>query len=158
LGRRVRRPPSARGHGAGLSRGGRMPSTRFEEARDYAFADQALALRARVRLTQRELAARLGVSARAIGAWEAGLSYPTAARLKDLLALYLERGAFLAGREAEEAAALWASVRAKAPRRTGPFDRSWFASLRSAAGGAEPAAALPPAAAPPRHDWGDAPD
>src|SRR5437588_9504163 len=70
-----------------------MPSTRFEEARDYAFADQALALRARAHLTQRELAARLGVSARAIGAWEAGLAYPTIARLKDLIALYPERGA-----------------------------------------------------------------
>ena len=30
-----------------------MSSTRFEEARDYAFADQALALRERAGLTQR---------------------------------------------------------------------------------------------------------
>jgi transcriptional regulator with XRE-family HTH domain len=65
-----------------------MPPTRFDEARDYAFADQALALRERARLTQRELAALLGVSERAIGAWEAGLSYPSAARLRELIALY----------------------------------------------------------------------
>src|SRR5437016_2534542 len=142
-----------------------MPSTRFEEARDYAFADQALALRAQARLTQRELAARLGVSARAIQAWEAGLSYPTAARLKELIALYVERGAFLAGCAAEEAAALWASVRAKAPRRTPPFDAVWFATLRSAAAvapaGPPPVPAGAPPGAPERapwQAWGEAPD
>src|SRR6266446_5711287 len=41
-----------------------MPSTRLDEARDYAFADKALALRERARLTQRDLAARLGVTVR----------------------------------------------------------------------------------------------
>jgi DNA-binding transcriptional regulator YiaG len=56
-----------------------MPSTRFDEARDYTFADQALALRERARLTQRDLAALLGMSERAIQAWEAGLSYPVPA-------------------------------------------------------------------------------
>jgi len=91
-----------------------MSSSRFDDGRDYGFADQALALRQRTGLTQRELGALLGVSAKAIGAWEAGLSYPDAARLGPLIALYLERAAFAAGREQEEAAALWESVRARA--------------------------------------------
>src|SRR5439155_1272380 len=75
---------------------------------------------------------------------------PPAPGLRARIARCRGRGACPAGHEAEEAAALWASVRAKAPRRTVPFDPTWFASLRSAAGGAAPAA-------PPRHDWGDAP-
>ncbi len=139
-----------------------MPSSHFEEERDYRFADQALALRQRAGLTQRELADLLGVSNKAIGAWEGGLSYPGAERLQLLITVYLERGAFGAGREAEEAAALWESVRAKAPRRTVPFDPHWFASLGSAGGGAVPAAPPAPETAadlsPRRHDWGEAPD
>ena len=68
-----------------------MPPTRFEEARDYAFADQTLALRERAGLTQRELAELLGGSERAIGGWEAGESYPGTHRLKQLIALLVER-------------------------------------------------------------------
>ena len=45
-----------------------MPFTRFDETRDYGFADRALALRKRAGLTQRTLAALLGVSGRAIQA------------------------------------------------------------------------------------------
>ena len=55
-----------------------MPSTSVDQGRDYGFADRALALRKRAGLTQRELGALLGVSVKAIGAWEAGLSYPYA--------------------------------------------------------------------------------
>src|SRR5947209_19567583 len=98
--------------------GGIMSSGRVDEVRDYAFADQALALRKRAGLTQRELAGQLRVSGQSIQAWEAGLSYPGTERLKELIALYLERGTLVAGREEEEAAALWATVRAKAARRT----------------------------------------
>jgi hypothetical protein len=64
--------------------GGSMPSIHHDEVRDYGFADQALALRTRAGLTQCELAELLGVSARAIGACDGGLSYPEAARLKQL--------------------------------------------------------------------------
>lgn len=53
-----------------------MPSSRLDEVRDYAFADQALALRRQANLTQRELAELLQVSSQAIHAWESGLSYP----------------------------------------------------------------------------------
>jgi len=69
------------------------------------FRGLVLTLRGRVGLSQRELAA-LGVSERAIQAWEAGLSYPSAASLQRLIALHVDRGTFTAGREAEEAAAL----------------------------------------------------
>jgi transcriptional regulator with XRE-family HTH domain len=141
-----------------------MPSSRLDEARDYAFADQTLALRKHASLTQRDLAALLGVTERAVGAWETGLSYPAAERLQQLIALYLQRGAFAAGHEAEEAAALWETVRARASRRLTPFDPRWFASLPGAGGvpTAPPAPTPVPVAAadlpPRRHEWGEAPD
>src|SRR2546430_8865977 len=85
--------------GAAVAPPGRsMSSTRFDEAQDYGFADKALALREHAGLTQRELATLLGVSRRAIQAWEAGLSYPGAERLTQMIALYVERGAFPVGR------------------------------------------------------------
>jgi transcriptional regulator with XRE-family HTH domain len=147
-----------------------------DEVRDFDFADRALALRQRAGLTQRELAAHLGVSYKSIGTWEGGHSYPGAERLKQLIALYLECGALAAGREEEEAAALWEAVRGAASRRTVPFDHHWFASLRGLAGTGVPTAPfslalVPPASATPddapvalaalpaaRHDWGEAPD
>jgi WD40 repeat protein/transcriptional regulator with XRE-family HTH domain len=135
-----------------------MSSTRLDEIRDYGFADKALALRERAGLTQRALAALLGVSGRAIQAWEAGLSYPGAGHLKHLIALYLERGTFPLGREEDEAAALWEAVRAHAPRRTVPFDRLWFASLSGAAGSAVSLPPVPQVDVPRRDDWGEAPD
>src|ERR1700730_6240679 len=108
-----------------------MPSTRLDEVRDYGFADRALALRQRAGLTQGELAALLGAGVRSVQAWEAALSYPGAERLQQLIALYLDRGGFPAGRAEEEAAALWEAARAHAPRRLVPFDRGWIASPRS---------------------------
>ena len=135
-----------------------MPSSRFDEVRDYAFADQALAFRKRAGLTQRELAALLRVSGQAVHAWEGGLSYPDTVHLKELIALYLARGALTTGREEEEAAALWATVRAKAVRRTEPFDPAWFAALHGARERADHALTAPIAvSAPERRDWGDAP-
>jgi transcriptional regulator with XRE-family HTH domain len=110
-----------------------------DEVRDFGFADRALALRQRAGLTQREVAAYLGVNYRAIGAWECGQTYPGAERLKQLIALYLERGVLAAGQEEEEAAALWGAVRGAAARRTVPFDQHWFASLGRARGTAAPA-------------------
>src|SRR5215831_17640623 len=53
------------------------------------------------------LRGRAGVSARAVQTWEAGLNYPSALSLQRMIALFLARGAFTAGRELEEAMALW---------------------------------------------------
>src|SRR5689334_16391764 len=114
-----------------------MTSSRSAKTRDYAFADQALALRARAGLTQRELAALLEVSWQSIHAWEAGLSYPGAEHLKALITLYLDRGVLPAGWD--EAAGLWATARARAPRRLPPFDPTWFAPARGAGNAAGPA-------------------
>jgi transcriptional regulator with XRE-family HTH domain len=108
-----------------------MASSRLQEARDYVFADQVLALRLRAGLSQHELSVMLGVSTQSIHAWEAGLSYPGTERLKQIIAFYLDRGVLEAGREAEEAKALWSTVRERAPRRTLPFDSAWFALLGS---------------------------
>ncbi|HWE63489.1 MAG TPA: helix-turn-helix domain-containing protein, partial [Chloroflexota bacterium] len=135
-----------------------MTAGRHDEARDYAFADRALALRRRAGLTQRDLAALLEVSEKSIQAWEAGLSYPGAERLKQLIAFYLERGAFVAGQEVEEAAALWATVLEKATRRTVPFDPTWFVSLRTAAVPVAPLPPMPAGDAQRRDHWGEAPE
>jgi WD40 repeat protein/predicted ATPase/transcriptional regulator with XRE-family HTH domain/Tfp pilus assembly protein PilF len=173
-----------RGGTAGVKAGDDMPSIHHDEARDYGFADRALVLRMRAGLTQSAVANLLGVSVRALHAWENGLSYPETEHLKHLIALYVERGTFAAGREEEEAAALWTSVRGTVVRRAGPFDLTWFASLRGTTSGSlsmsptahvAGVAAAPALASPtstpsanlqaqgatvplPRHDWGDAPD
>src|SRR5215469_7958296 len=86
------------------------------------FRSQILLLRGRAGLTQRALAVHLGVSEQAIQKWEGGQGYPSPARLQALIALYLERGIFSAGREAEEATALWEVLRREAAHRTPPFD------------------------------------
>src|SRR5260370_39480504 len=62
------------------------------------FRGLLLMLRGRAGVTQRELAAHAGVSERAIQAWEAGLSFPSAPSLQRLIGLILARGAFTAGR------------------------------------------------------------
>jgi DNA-binding XRE family transcriptional regulator len=131
-----------------------VPSTRRGKSRDYAFADLALALRQRAGLTQGELAALLGVSKRAMVAWEVGESYPVAERLKQLIAFYLERGVLQAGREEEEAATLWTSVHGAAARRTAPFDPGWFASQRRAVEGMAPVATTSPTDPARWDDWG----
>src|SRR5262245_50876789 len=148
-----------------------------------AFRGRILALRGRAGLGQRELAARLGVSTRAVQAWEAGVSYPSAASLQRLLALYAEQGTLTAGREAEEAAAVWAAALREAPRLQVPFDQAWFAALLAiqraratgATGAVSPGRGAPsdgaaddvapasgpggPSGAAGRHeDWGEAPD
>src|SRR5260370_5715503 len=110
-----------------------MPSNRFDEVRDYDFADRALALRQRAGLTQGELAALMGVGVRSIQAWEAAVSYPGADHLQQLVAVHLEHGGFAVGREMDEASALLEAARAHAARRLLPFDRRRFAALPSMA-------------------------
>lgn len=67
--------------------------------RDYAFGQVMLTLRAKLGLTQTELADMLGVTRRAVGDWEGGLTYPKADHLKQFVVLGIRRQAFPAGRE-----------------------------------------------------------
>ena len=87
-------------------------SSRYGE-RDYAFGQAMLTLRTSISLTQAGLAEHLGVSRRAVAEWEAGLSYPKAEHLKQLIALGVELQAFAVGREVEEIRALWKAARQK---------------------------------------------
>ena len=112
-------------------------STRYGE-RDYAFGQVMLTLRMSIGLTRVGLADLLGVSRRAVGDWEAGLSYPTAEHLKQLIALGVRASAFPDGREAEEIRALWKAAHQKAL-----LDERWLAALL---GRPRPALTLPPLA------------
>ncbi len=112
-------------------------STRYGE-RDYAFGQVMLTLRMSIGLTRVGLADLLGVSRRAVGDWEAGLSYPTAEHLKQLIALGVQQQAFPDGREAEEIRALWIAAHQKVL-----LDERWLAALL---GRPRPALTLPPLA------------
>jgi WD40 repeat protein/transcriptional regulator with XRE-family HTH domain len=119
------------------------------------FHDRALTLRWRSGLTQQELAWLLGVNVGTIQRWEAGLHVPSTAKLRLLIALYLERGVFAVGREAAMAAALWEAARRESPRLKARFDPVWFAGLRPHLPATAPSMA---ASSLTRHDWGEAPD
>src|SRR2546425_7312429 len=133
---------------------------------DYAFGQIMLTLRTTIGLTQAGLGERLRVSRRAVARWEAGSSYPTVERLKQLITLGVQQQAFPAGREEEEIRALWHAAHQKVL-----LDEAWLAALL---GGPRPALTLLPsvplaqpqrgelpAAEPkpaPRVDWGEALD
>ncbi len=129
-----------------------------------------LRLRGRTGLTQRQLAAKIGVAVRSIQAWESGLSYPTAASLELLIAAYLDAHGFATGREAVEAEAFWDAAVFHSPRLRPPFEHRWFTNLLagragSAAGTGSPRSAdargperASPSELTPRQEWGDAPD
>src|SRR2546426_5978362 len=132
--------------------------------RDYAFGQAILTLRTSIGLTQAGLAARLGVSRRAVAEWEVGSSYPKAERLKRLITLGIQQQAFAAGHEAEEIRALWKVAQQKVL-----LDELWLAQLLSQQHPPSPFAAPQPSeptiasdqavvqsARGPRTDWGDA--
>ena len=94
-------------------------------------------------LTQRQLAARVGVSRGAVQDWEAGVSYPDAHHLQALIVAFLEADGLMSGYQSAEAEAMWAAVLREAPRMQTPFDASWWAAVLkrqpgSAAGEATP--------------------
>ncbi|HET8911379.1 MAG TPA: NB-ARC domain-containing protein [Ktedonobacteraceae bacterium] len=91
---------------------------------DYAFGQSILILRSTARLTQAEMAGHLGVSRKAIGEWERGLSYPKATHLKAFIALVIGQQAFPVGREEEEIRTLW-----QAAHRKVPLDEEWLREL-----------------------------
>src|SRR6266478_7511323 len=80
---------------------------------DYAFGQIMLTLRTTIGLTQAGLGDLLGVSRRAVARWEAGSSYPTVERLKQLITLGVQQQAFPAGHQEEEIRALWRAARQK---------------------------------------------
>ena len=102
----------------------------------------------------------MGVHLRSIQDWEAGLSHPSARRLRALIAVFLDTAAFVEGRELAEAQALWSAAQAEAPRFASPFDAAWFASLlaRRPGAAAEERPPDPPGRPPRRQHWGEAPD
>src|SRR5947208_6368144 len=108
--------------------------------RDYAFGQLMLTLRTNIGLTQAGLAELLGISWRAVAAWEAGSSYPKAERLKQLITIAVRASAFPARREEEEIRALWRAAHTKVL-----LDEAWLRDLLA------PPAPVPlfPQAAPP---------
>src|SRR5216684_2235322 len=139
-----------------------MKGTSYRD-RDYAFGQAMLTLRTTIRLTQAGLAKRLRISRKAVGLWEAGLTYPKAEHLKAFIALAVEQQAFPAGLEEAEIRAFWQASRQKVL-----LDKAWLAALL-------PHAEVSPISQPteetigttsvlaplargrPRVDWGDAP-
>ncbi len=121
------------------------------------FHSLVLMLRGRAGLTQTQLARALGVSERSIQVWEAGLGFPTAARLQRIIGEYLGRHAFTAGRETEEAEALWRAALAEAPRLKSSFDTEWFAELLLTINGNSSTAIAGTSGGSTLADWGDAP-
>jgi transcriptional regulator with XRE-family HTH domain len=125
-------------------------------------------LRGRTGLTQRELATRVGVNVSSIQGWEAGANYPGVASLKALIEAGLQAGGFTSGREAGEAAALWAAALRDAPRFRTPSDGAWFERLaaeRREPGQDDAQSTVVAPLSPPlttgrtrRVSWGEAPD
>jgi DNA-binding XRE family transcriptional regulator len=77
--------PSLRLSGTGARRTS-MKGSLYHQ-RDYALGQTFLTLRITIGLTQADLARHLGVSRKAVGEWEAGLTCPTAEHLKAFIAL-----------------------------------------------------------------------
>ncbi|HET8843206.1 MAG TPA: NB-ARC domain-containing protein, partial [Ktedonobacteraceae bacterium] len=120
-----------------------MKRSSFSEP-DYAFGQVILTLRSAIGLTQAGLAQRLGVSRRAVGAWELGSSYPKAEHLKELITLGVQHHAFPIGHEAEEIHVLW-----QASHQRVWLDEQWLSSLLK-----QPRLQHFPGAAPPEEEIG----
>src|SRR5688572_16477207 len=128
---------------------------------DHSFGQTMLTLRTSIGLTQAGLAGFVGVSRRAVGDWEAGSKYPSAAHLKRFIALAIEHQVFPSGREPLEVRALWQAANQKVL-----LDEAWLNGLLPQL---EASPALQPSeeasrtvdgvatqAAGPLVDWGDA--
>ena len=123
-------------HGVGKA-SAKLAAGHREQVRGFVNASESfrsllLRHRGRTRLTQRELAERAGVSLRSVQDWEAGVKYPRAERLQELIQALLEAGGLSSGREMSEAPELWAAVQREAPRMRTQFDQPWFAELLAA--------------------------
>ena len=108
-----------------------MSYHRRYKLKDDRFGLLALTLREKTGLTQAEVASELGVSERTIRHWEGGTAYPASDNLKQLIALYLHKGAFLNGHERDEVKVFWEQAIESASRRKALFDERWFDELLS---------------------------
>src|SRR5438445_8701711 len=99
-----------------------QPADRAAES----FQGLLLRHRGRTGLTQRQLAARVGVSRGSVQDWEAGQNYPDAQHLQALIVAFVEAGGLTVGDEASEAEALWVVALREAPRMQTPFDAVWW--------------------------------
>ena len=106
-----------------------MGSHRPYKEQKYLVGRRLLALRIQAGLTQVELARTLGVSKRSIIKWEGGEAYPSETHLRQLVELFVIRGAFTPRHERDEAEALWAQMSVDAGKRLGLFNEHWFAHL-----------------------------
>jgi WD40 repeat protein/DNA-binding XRE family transcriptional regulator len=130
---------------------------------DYTFGQASLTLRTTIGLTQAELARHLDISRKAVGEWEAGLTYPKTEHLKAFITLAAQHHAFHAGREEEEIRAFWHVAHQKTL-----LDEGWLTGLlphteahrtsqlvEDTIGTAS--VLIPPARSDLRVDWSDAP-
>jgi WD40 repeat protein len=124
------------------------------------FRALTLRYRGRTGLSQAALARRVGVHLRSIQGWEGGLSYPSAAHVRPLIAAFVETGGFSSGQELIEAQALWAAIMREAPHFDAPFDAAWFAELPTSELGtaATPGHGVEIASGAIGYHWGEAPD
>src|SRR5260370_10944228 len=88
--------------------------------------------RGRIGLTQRQLAARIGVSARTVQDWEAGVNHASVERLQALIGVYATMGGFAAGRWAGGAGPPLTAGTPESARLRTPLDHSWVAALLGA--------------------------
>src|SRR4051794_41297214 len=88
------------------------------------FHSLLLRLRGRIHLTQREMAAQMGVHVHSIQGWEAGSNYPGVASLRALIAAAARNGGVTPGQEADGAAAPWGAPARGGPPLRGPVDRA----------------------------------
>jgi WD40 repeat protein/transcriptional regulator with XRE-family HTH domain len=101
------------------------PMTRHSyRERDYTFGQTMLTLRTSIGLTQASLADLLGVSRRAVGEWEGGLTYPKAEHLQHFLELCVQQHVFPPEREEEEIRTLWKTTRQRVL-----LDEAWLSTL-----------------------------
>src|SRR5437773_3554823 len=106
-----------------------MSYHRHYKQREFDFAHQLATLRRRARLTQEEMALRIGVTEKSIRNWEGGSNYPTELNLRKLIEVYLNNDGFTPGQERDEARLFWEPLHEHSPYRVGSFDERWFAAL-----------------------------
>lgn len=109
-----------------------MASNQRYPSENYTLGQHLLTLRSRVKLTQAELATRIGLHRRSVQKWESGETYPSADNLRAVIAVLLNLGTFTPGQARAEASALWQSANQETPPRLEPFDFVWFDQLLAA--------------------------